>query len=295
MKNLAYTLQTIGLKAAAGLARALPEGSARELGRSLGVLGYHAAGFRRDVARENLRMAMGGTIGAEEIDRIVYRVFENIGRTAVEVFRFPRMSRDELLQRVDCDDPGMFERARAGGKGAIMLSAHFGNWELLGAWIATLGHPIDVVVKPQRNSSADEFYNNLRRSMGVGIIPTQKASKQILVSLKKNRLVAILADQYAGHDGVPVEFFGRKTATHHGPAAIALKLGCPIHHGVLIRQSDGRHRAVHGGPIPFERSQSPEDDIIRLTQEYTRIIEDYIRQYPDQWLWTHRRWKDAHD
>jgi len=295
MRNLTYKLQTLGLKAAAGLARALPEGSARELGRSLGVLGYHAARFRREVARENIRRALGGSIEPEEIDGIVYRVFENIGRTAVEVFRFPLWSPDELVRRVKWDDITMFDRALAGGKGAILLSAHFGNWELFGAWIAALGYPIDVVVKPQRNTSADEFYNNLRRSAGVGIISTQKASRQILVSLKKNRLVAILADQYAGHDGIPVEFFGRKTATHRGPAAIALKLGCPIYHGVLRREPDGMHRAINEGPIEFEPSGSFEEDSARLTQVYTRIIEGYIRQYPDQWLWTHRRWKDAHD
>lgn len=293
MSNFAYMLQTIGLKTAAATARALPEKSAYELGRSLGVLGYHLAGFRRDVAADNLRRAFADNLPPSEIKKITRKVFENIGRTAIEVFRFPTLCQDELLRKVDCDNPGMFAEAQAGGKGAILLSAHFGNWEMFAAWIAALGYPIDVVVKPQRNHTADEFYNNLRRSTGVGIIPTQKASRQIIVSLKKNRMVAILADQYAGHDGVPVEFFGRQTATHRGPAAIALKLGCPIYHGVFVRQPDNRHRAICRGPLEFTPSGNTDDDIMALTQAYTRKLEEYIRRHPEQWLWTHRRWKDA--
>jgi KDO2-lipid IV(A) lauroyltransferase len=293
MGNFGYTLQTIGLKTAAALARALPEKSAYELGRSLGVLGYHLAGFRREVAMENLHRAFGDSLSAPEIQKTTRQVFENIGRTAIEVFRFPTLPKDELLRKVDCDNPGMFAEAQAGGKGAILLSAHLGNWEMFGAWIAALGYPIDVVVKPQRNHSADEFYNNLRRATGVGIIPTQKASRQIIVSLKKNRLVAILADQYAGHDGVPVEFFRRQTATHRGPAAIALKLGCPIYYGVLVRQPDNRHRAICRGPLEFTPRGNIDDDIRSLTQAYTRKLEEFIRDFPEQWLWTHRRWKDA--
>jgi len=293
MKALAYFLQTAALKAAAGLARALPEKSARALGRWLGRLGYHLAGYRRGVAAENLRRALGKGMPPSKVDRLVKEVFANLGQTAVEVFCFPQWGGNQLRDKVECDNVGMFDRALAGGKGAILLSAHFGNWELFGAWVATLGYPIDVVVKPQRNSSADEFYNRLRRSMGVGIIPTQKASRQIIVSLKKNRLVAILADQYAGNDGIPVEFFGRMTPTHRGPAAIALRLGCPIFHGVLVRLPDGRHRAICDGPLEFEPTSSPEEDILRLTQKYTRVLEEYIRRHPEQWLWTHRRWKHA--
>lgn len=290
---MVYTLQTAGLKTAAGLARAMPEASARELGRSLGILGHALAGYRRTVAKRNMRCALGPQMKQSEIDRLARRVFENLGQTAVEVFRFPLLSEDDLKRRVECDNAVIFDRAIAMGKGAVLLSAHFGNWELFGAWIAALGYPIDVVVKPQRNKSADEFYNNLRRSVGVGIIPTQKASKQILVSLKKNRLVAILADQYAGHDGIPVDFFGQMTSTHRGPAAIALKLGCPIFHGVLLRLPGGRHRAICDGPLEFEPTGSSDEDIRRLTQKYTKILEDYIREHPEQWLWTHRRWKHA--
>lgn len=293
MSKFNYTLQTIGLKAAATLARAMPEKSAYELGRSLGVLGYHLAGFRRQVAADNLRHALGDKLTPAEIETITRQVFENIGKTAIEVFRFPNIRKDELLVKVDCDNPGMLAEVTEGGKGAILLSAHFGNWEMFAAWIAAAGHPIDVVVKPQRNASADEFYNNLRRATGVAIIPTQKASRQIIVSLKQNRMVAILADQYAGHDGVPVEFFGRKTATHRGPAAIALKLGCPIYHGVLVRQPDNRHRAICEGPLQFTPSGDTDHDITALTQLYTGKLEGYIRHYPEQWLWTHRRWKNV--
>ena len=292
MKTILYSLQTLGLKLAAALACALPERSAHSLGRGLGNLGYHLARYRRKVALGNIRLALGGRVSVPETDRLARDVFRNLGETAIEVFRFPRTSRDELRARVQCDNVEVFDRARAKGKGVILLSAHFGNWELFGAWAAALGYPIDLVVKPQRNRSADEFYNRLRSAMGVGIIPTQKAGKQIIASLKENRFVAMLADQYAGHDGVPVEFFGQLTSTHRGPAAIALKLGCPIVYGVLIRLPDGRHHGIVEGPLEFEPTGDLEHDVRELTQTYTRIIENYIRQNPGQWLWTHRRWKN---
>ncbi len=293
MQRLSYMLQTLGLKTAAAIARALPEASAREFGRTLGILGHTLASGRREIAADNIRRALGEEVTEAEIGALVKQVFENIGRTAVEVFRFPLLSQKEILARVDFATPDIFDEALAEGKGAILLSAHYGNWELFGAWVAALGQPIDVVVKPQRNTSADAFYNTLRRANGVGIIPTRKASREIIRSLRRNRLVAILADQYAGNDGVPVEFFGRQTATHRGPAAIALKLGCPILHGVLIRQDDGRHQALAGGPLPIESTGSLDDDILAVTQAYTRVLEGYIRRQPGQWLWTHRRWKHS--
>ncbi len=293
MNSLAYTLEDLGLRSAAHLARTLPESSAREFGRSLGVLGYHVAAYRREIAINNIRRALGESYQGMKPENIARQAFENLGQTAVEVFRFPKLSPADIKARVDWEGRNIFEEARDGRKGAILLSAHFGDWELFGAWIAALGYEIDVVVKPQRNTRIDTFYNNLRRSAGVGVIPTQKASRQIIASLKQKRLVAILADQYAGNDGIPVEFFGRLTATHHGPAAIALKLGCPIYHGVLVRKDRGRHQAICEGPLKIERTDDEQADIHTVTQRYTQILEEYIRQHPGQWLWTHRRWKNS--
>jgi KDO2-lipid IV(A) lauroyltransferase len=163
---------------------------------------------------------------------------------------------------------------------------------VLGAWIRALGYPLDVVVKPMRNPLVDALYNRCRAAMDVGVIHTQIATKEIVRSLQKKRFVAIVADQYAGAEGIDVDFFGRPASTPRGPAVLALKFGCPLMTGVLERRSGGRFLARIDGPIEHQPSGDMETDIRNITQEIVSRLEAHIRRTPGQWLWTHRRWRD---
>jgi KDO2-lipid IV(A) lauroyltransferase len=184
------------------------------------------------------------------------------------------------------------ENAQRGGKGAILMSGHIGNWELLAGYLRARGYPIDIVVKPMRNPLADALYNARRRDLELGIIYTQTATRGIVEALRDRRLVAILADQHAGEDGVEVKFFGRKVSTPRGPAVLALKYGCPIITGCMIRTSEGHFRMEIDGPLTSRPTGNHDEDIHAITQEFTSRLENHIRKYPDQWLWTHRRWRD---
>lgn len=246
---------------------------------------------RRRIARDNLARAFPG-MGETEVDRLVRGTFGNLGRTAFEVLRLGRETPQRLVSRIDAEGLEHLAQAAAQGQGALLMTGHFGNWELLGAWVKASGYPLDVVVKPARNPLADRLYNALRARTGVGIIRTQVATLGIARALQAGRFVAILADQYSGEEGIEVEFFGRMVSTPRGPATLALRLGCPIITGVLIRRPRGRFTVYIDGPIIYQQTGDRERDVLAVTQEFTRRLENHIRQHPEQWLWTHRRWRD---
>jgi len=288
---LRYRLEWAALWLLKLKANILPESWAGSVGGSTGRVVGRIWGRRRRIARGNLARAFP-EIPPPEINRIVRGVFDNLGRTAFEILRLGRERPEMILGRFDAEGTEHLAQAAAQGHGALLMTGHFGNWELLGAWVRALGYPLDVVVKPARNPLADRFYNAQRARVGVGIIHTQVATRGIVRALQAGRFVAILADQYAGEDGVEVEFFGRMVSTPRGPATLALRLGCSILTGVSIRQPHGRFLAKIDGPVVYQPTGDVERDVFAITQEFTRRLENHIRRYPDQWLWTHRRWRD---
>ena len=185
----------------------------------------------------------------------------------------------------------LLEKARQGGRGAIIATAHFGNWELLGAKIAAWGHPFKALVRRQRNEAVDRLINDHRRAMNIEPLRVGPSVKKALRALRTNAFIAIVADQDAGSRGIFVDFLGRPASSAQGPAAIALKQGCPILLALDVMKSRGRH-TVHLESLlpPGEMTYSPEN-VRTLTERYSKRLEDYVRQYPDQWLWVHRKWK----
>lgn len=273
------------------MARIPPEGVSRGLGSLVGWSIGRTWGARRRIAADNIGRAFEGTLSRGDIDRIVTDVFRTMGQTIFEVLRFGKLKPEMLLDRIE-GGADCIREAKEKGKGAILVSGHFGNWEILGAWLRALGYPIDVVVKPMRNPLVDALYNRCRASMDVGVIHTQTATKGIIRALQEKRFVAILADQFAGAEGIDVEFFGRPASTPRGPAALALKFGCPLLTGVLERRPGGRFVATVDGPIEYQPTGDTEADIRAITQELTTRLERHVRRTPGQWLWTHRRWRD---
>jgi KDO2-lipid IV(A) lauroyltransferase len=273
------------------MARVPPESLSRGLGSMAGWSIGRTWVARRRIAAENIGRAFDGTLTHREIDRIVAEVFLTMGQTIFEVLRFGKLRPGMLLDRVE-GNVDLLRQVKERDKGAILVSGHFGNWEVLGAWIRALGYPVDVVVKPMRNPLVDALYNRCRATMDVGVIHTQTATKGIIRALQQKRFVAILVDQFAGAEGIEVDFFGRPASTPRGPAALALKFGCPLLSGVLERRPGGRFLAHVDGPVEYQPTGDSETDIRAITQELTSRLERHIRRTPGQWLWTHRRWRD---
>jgi KDO2-lipid IV(A) lauroyltransferase len=291
---LRHRLEYIALSVLKWVANALPEGVSRSVGAALGGIVGYVWRSRRAIAIGNIRRAFDQSAGRVDPEAVAKETFRHLGRTAFEILRLGRTRPEDLLRLIDGGEAAKWlEWANKQGQGALLVSGHFGNWELLGAWIRAMGYPVDFVVKPVRNPLVDRLYNDCRAAMDVGIIHTQVATKGILRSLRAKRFVAILADQYAGTEGINVEFFGRPASTPRGPAALALKFGCPLMSGVLERLDGGRFLAHVDGPVDCSPTGDNEADVRAITQELARRLEAHVRQTPGQWLWTHRRWRDS--
>jgi KDO2-lipid IV(A) lauroyltransferase len=286
-----YRLEWLALIALRVIARILPTNAADRCGAAFGQLIGKLWGRRARIARDNLRRAFPDW-SEGQIRAVSSAVFANFGRTTFEILRITPSTPQFLETAVEAPTMDFMEDARRGDKGAILMSGHIGNWELLAGYLRDRGYPIDVVVKPMRNPLSDRFYNLRRNDLQLGIIHTQTGTRGIIQALRDKHLVAILADQYAGEDGVEVTFFGRKVSTPRGPAVLAIKYGCPIITGIMIRIAPGRYRVDIDGPLTYTLTGDDEVDVIAITQEFTSRLENHIRKYPDQWLWTHRRWRD---
>ena len=272
-------------------ARMIPYRLALGLGSFLGWLAFDVLRIRRKVTLINLKNSLGADRdGLAAIGREAYR---NFGKSMVEYTLFPSLDKNKIERMVEFEGAGHWDEALKRGKGAILVTGHFGNWELMGAAASQRGYPIDFLVGEQHNVLVDNLMNDYRRSMGIGIIKMGAAAKGVIRALKNNRFVAMLSDQDAGSDGTVVEFFGRPASTPKGPAAFALKMDVPIVMAFIIRESARRQKVIVEKAIFGEKTSDKQEDIRKLTQAYTRLLEEYVRKYPDHWFWPHRRWKST--
>jgi KDO2-lipid IV(A) lauroyltransferase len=261
----------------------------------LGFLAFDIFRVRRNVTLINLKNSLGDQKNVKELKKIGRRAYENIGKSMVEYSLFPSLNKKKISKLVEFEGAENFDEALKRGKGAIVVAGHFGSWELMGAATRQRGYPVDFLVGEQHNILVDDLMNDYRKSMGIGIIKMGAAAKGIIKALKNNRFVAMLSDQDAGNDGTVVDFFGRPASTPKGPAAFALKMNAPIILGFIIRGNKEKQKIIIEKPIFIEKSENKEDDIRKLTQAYTSVLEHYIRKYPDHWFWPHRRWKSTAD
>lgn len=273
-------------------ARLLPYRLALFLGQILGDITFGIIKFRKRVALKNLsRCFTKGSTG--ELKRICRQSYRNLGKSLVEYALFPKLARKRLSEMVEFDHAEYFDQASKKGKGALLLTGHFGSWELMGAAVSHMGYPVDLLVGEQHNPLTDRLMNKYRRMMGVGIIKAGTSAKSVIKALRENRFVAMLSDQDAGRDGVLVDFFGHLTSTPKGPAAFALRTQAPIIIGFIVRQGPKKQTAFLKTLDFSQYAEDKEKDIKKITQEYTSILENYIRKYPDHWYWIHRRWKST--
>ena len=285
--HIEYGFTWLGVK----LAGLMSPRVADVFGAALGRLVYFLLASRRRIAYDNLRRSLGDAVSPEERRAIVRCVFENIGRTLIEFARFSRIKLAGTRKIVIGDGEEYLQQARREGRGGLVVTAHFGNWELLGSWIASAGYPMDFLVGTQHNQKVDRLFNDFRRQMGVGIVSLKTSARGVFKCLRANRIAGLVSDQHASSGGVVVDFLGRPAATPKGPAAFAIRAGCPLLPFLIRRERYDRHVVMAGVPVYPPQSGDEQKDIEIMTRAYTKFFEDGIRRYPDQWMWTHRRWK----
>lgn len=247
---------------------------------------------RRKISLENLKRSFPDKDG-KELKEIAKRAYRNIAKSLTEYMLFPKLDKARILDLVEFEGLEVFDSALQEGKGAVLVTGHFGSWELMGAAISQKGYPIDFLVGEQHNRLVDNLMNKHRMMMGIGIIKMGAAAKGVIKALKENRFVAMLSDQDAGKDGTIVDFLGFPASTPKGPAAFSLKTNAPMIMGFILRRNGKRQKIILERVEPIEKTSDKEEDIKRLTQAYTSVLEKYIRAYPDHWYWLHRRWKST--
>ncbi len=261
------------------------------IGKILGALAFWVLFKYRDIAISNLELAFSGEKSKPEIRRIAKQVFENLGKTAVEVINFPKLNKKNIDKFVRIVNLDIVDKAFEKGKGVIILTAHFGNWELLALTMRVKGYPGAAIGKRLYFDKYDKYLNSLRKVHDLNIIYRDDSPKKILKILRDNQIIGILADQDVDSvEGVFVDFFGHPAYTPIGPVALAKASGATIVPAFMIREK-GRHTLVMENPIELIDTGDKEADMIRNTQAWSRIVESYIRRYPEQWVWLHRRWK----
>jgi KDO2-lipid IV(A) lauroyltransferase len=287
MKNY---LEFIVFKFFVLLARLLPFKIVQRLGKLFGIFMFNFIPYRKKVALENLKKSFPEK-SDEEIRRILKLAYVNLGITFFEFMGFANLKISDFDGFVKLENFDVVVEALKKGKGLILMSGHFGNWEL--SAIATgikIGKPLNVIVKKQRNKFVDREINKWRCWFGNKVIPMEKAFRESLRILSEGGIVALLADQSAPKEGLYVNFLGRPASTFTGPAIMSIRTGAPIVMGFAIREENYGYRIVFE-KIDFIPSESEDENIIKLTQLHTSMLEKYIRLYPDHWLWFHRRWK----
>src|SRR3989338_4780614 len=269
----------------------LPIRPAVFLGGRLGILLFFLLGRHRLQAIENLKLAFGSAKSDKEIFNIAKAVFANLGKGAAEFINLPKINSSNIDRFVKAYGIENIDRALKSKKGVIGLVSHFGNWELIAAYFGLKGYPSNAIVRPLRYEKYDQLVNSLRRSKNINILSRECSFRKIVSVLKSNQLVGILPDQDIDSiDGVFVDFFGRMAYTPTGPVLLAMASGSVILPIFCIREN-GHHKLVVEDPVELEITGDREKDVLVNTQKWTAIAEQYIRRYPEQWVWMHRGWK----
>ncbi len=269
----------------------LPRKVSLLIGSGLGRLVYFILYTHRKLSIENLREVFKEKLPAPEIRRICMALFSNLGKNMVETLYLPRLTKERIEKFISGGDLKVLDEALPKGKGVIILSPHLGNWELLAAFLGLRGYRLYVIARELRNPFLNQFLLGLRKKVGVETLDRASPIRVILETLKKNNILGILPDQDVDSvSGLFVDFLGKEAYTPTGPVALAIASGAPIIPCFLIRQKD-RHTLHIEKPLDLDLTGRKKRDLLVNTQRWSQIVERYIRDYPSQWVWMHRRWK----
>ncbi|MFH1238687.1 MAG: lysophospholipid acyltransferase family protein [bacterium] len=264
----------------------LPQSWCYTLARVIGSITCWAAGQERSSVENNLRRLEPFKQDKWQIKIVARKIFQNFNICLADFFRSGKINKNNLQSILQLENKENLDSAFKHGKGVILLSAHFGNWELGGIGLALLGYPVSTVYLPQPDRRLDKLFVSARVRHGEKMLELGADTRNIFSVLANKEIVLVVGDLDMGNSdsGIKVNFLGRETIFPRGPAALAVKTGALIVPGFNVMTGNGEYRLILEKPIIPPTGGDKEDNIRAHTQEFANILEKYIRQYPEQWF-----------
>ncbi|UCC41199.1 MAG: lysophospholipid acyltransferase family protein [Candidatus Aminicenantes bacterium] len=260
-------------------------------GRVVGLIFYCLDKKHRQIALKNLTLAFGTERTPAELKKIARESFKHFGGFLAEIIKFPRLKEEKKSSLFHVEGEEHLLEALQKQKGAILFSAHYGNWEIA-PYILIKKGKMSVVARPLDNRLMEAQLLKLRESLGTKVIYKHRATKQILQSLREKEMIALLIDQNVlRSQAIFVDFFGKKAATTPSVAAFFLRTKSPLLPVFCYPTSSHTYQLKIFSPLKISSEEDHNQEILKITQICTKIIEDQIRKNPSHWLWFHNRWK----
>jgi len=292
-KGLSRFLAWLGLNICSLIVRIIPTGYLYGFARDIASVAYVFATKQKKIALESLDIAFGREKSRQEIERIAKDCFIFMAKGAVELMFF--FDKPHILKgKVAIEGRNNLDAALARGRGVILVSAHFGNFPLLLGRLAVEGYKTCGIMRPMHDARVERIFLKKREKYGVRTIysqPRNECVNNTIAALRNNELIFIPIDQNFGTGGVFVNFFGRQAATATGPVVLAQRTKAALIPCFILRQPEDRHKIIFEPELELKEGNDPRDTVLINIQRLTDIIEAYIRKYPAEWGWIHRRWK----
>lgn len=279
----------IGLLLTVAPLRAMPLPLARLFGKGIGEALYRILGRYRRAALKNLNLIYGPQMTLAQRQQMARAVFHHFGQVAAEFAKLPQLKRAQVDRLAAVEGEENLRAAFEPGRGVLLITGHFGNWEFLGRWLTTHGYTLNVVARKANDPHADRLLNETRRGNGVQVYSRGASARAVLSSLRRNEMVALLPDQNAADVFVP--FLGQQTGTVDGPGVIHRKTGAPLLFSWCERLEDGRFRITFEPPVVVPATTDRSTDVEAIMALINDRLGEQIRRNPTQWLWLHDRWK----
>ena len=286
-----HRVEYVPLRAVIAVCRAVPAAVADRVAAALGWVVGRVWRPRWDVVMRQLRMAFPEA-DEEWRRRVARRSYVHFCAEAVGMFRLAGASRAEILGRTRLNGEEVLQEAAREGRGVMLVSGHLGNWEVGTAGLVARGFPMDIVAARQRNVLFDRYLTRSRERLGMTVIPREEAQRGVLASLKVGRMIGIMGDQDARRAGIFVLYFGRPASTARGPAVLSMRAGATVATFYTIRRAGWKPRYdIYIEPVKKAEGGRGRAAVAAVTQAFTTRLEERVREYPEQYLWHHRRWK----
>ena len=294
MKAFGYYTLAIIFRIAIFLANLLPERVIDSFFNKLSSLFMRSSRRYRRRIKKNLKIAFGPSCDNQYIENITRNLTKNIGLSCAETLLSGTKKKNNILNRISVHGTENLDNALSHGKGVIAVSAHLGNFTLIGIKMLSEGYPFTTLVKESKRQGIAKGIRKIQKEQDgrfIYVDPWSKAARQIISSLRKNEIVCLIADEKRKHTGINVEFFGEPALTATGPAIFSLRTGAPIVPIFIVRKEDHAHHIFIEPQLKYNLNSNTTEDTYTITTAYTIVIEKYIRMYPDQWFWINNRWK----